>query len=533
MAAPYRHTDMRTLTALLILLIVALPGVALAHAQLRASELAEGAVVASAPTEIVLRFNEPISPLLLRLIGPDGTATDVEGSAENEDLTVRLPAELAEGTHLLSWRIVSADGHPVGGTLTFHIGSASAAPPVSMEPASGAARAVASLRFVLTTALIMAVGSAVFAGLVARSPMGSGAVRLAQLSAILSLPAGAALLGAQGLDLAALPPAALLTSAPWKVVATAPLTLTVVLSAGAAACAFVALRARSGRAAGAAGLAAWGLAGLSFAVSGHVSVAPPRWLTAPAMALHAMALIFWLGALLPLLSAMHGPDREVEIRRFSALAVPLIALLVASGAALTWAQAGGDLPALAGSTYGTLLGAKLVLVLGLLGLAARNRLVLTPALTAGSPDAAPCLARAIRVEILVALVILALASGFRLTPPPRALTPPAEPVHLHVHTDRAMVDMTLTPGRAGPVSIELGFQTGRFDALVPLEVELTFAMPAAGIEPIRIEARPGGDGLWRAGPLTLPTPGEWEVSLQILITDFESLTLRDTITLEP
>jgi copper transport protein len=93
--------------------------------------------------------------------------------------------------------------------------------------------------------------------------------------------------------------------------------------------------------------------------------------------------------------------------------------------------------------------------------------------------------------------------------------------------------MTLTPGRAGPVSIVLGFQTGGFEELALLEVELTFVMPAAGIEPIRIEARVGEDGLWRAGPLTLPTPGEWEVSVQILITDFESLTLRNTITLEP
>ncbi len=523
---------MRPLAALLFLLTLALPGGALAHAQLRASAPAEDAAVASAPTEIVLTFNEPISPLGLRLIGPDGTTREVEGAAANETLTVPLRAALGNGTHLLSWRVVSADGHPVGGTLTFHIGGASAAPPASVETASGTARAVAFLRLLLTAALVVAVGSAVFAVLVARGSSDPGPARFGRLAAILSVPAGLALLGAQGLDLVTLPPTALLTITPWQAVATAPLALTVALSTCAAALALFALQAGPGRAAVALALGAWVLAGVSFAVSGHASAAPPRWLTAPAIALHSIALIFWLGALLPLLFALRGAGRQVVLRRFSALAVPMVALLLASGAALIWAQTGGDLPALIGPAYGTLLGAKLVLVLILLAFAARNRLVLMPALAAGAPDAASRIIRAIRVEIVLGLLILALASAFRLTPPPRALVPPAEPVSVHIHTDRAMVDMTLTPGRAGTVGVAVEFQTGAFEELVPQEVAVTFAMPAAGIEPLRIDARPGEDGLWRAGPVMLPTPGEWDVSLRILVSDFESLTLRDTITLE-
>ncbi|MEM1048424.1 MAG: copper resistance protein CopC [Pseudomonadota bacterium] len=517
---------------LIVLLAVLFPHQAFAHAQLRDTVPTEGAVVATAPEEIVLTFNEPISPLALRLIAPDGTATDVEGTAENTALSVRIPKALEDGTHLLSWRIVSADGHPVGGTLTFHVGAASVARPPVAIPSGGAARASAVIRFVLTAALVVAVGTAVFAALVERGPPRPSVSRIGRLAAILCLPAGVALLGAQGLDLLALPADALFTIAPWQAVLAMPLAVTVLLSVGAAALSFGALGAGSPHATRAAALTAWGLAGLSYVVSGHASVAPPRWLTAPAITSHALALIFWLGALIPLLSGLHSPGADTVLRRFSTLAVPLVALLVASGAALTWAQTGGDVSALAGSAYGMLLGAKLILVVGLLALAVRNRLMLTPALAAGVPGTAPRLARAIRIEIFVGLMILLLASGFRLTPPPRALDMPAEPVHAHIHTDRAKADITLTPGRAGPVDVELAFRTGDFTELIPREVEVIFAMPDYGIEPIRADALRDEDGLWRAGPVSLPTPGEWQVSLRLLINDFESVTLRSTITLE-
>jgi copper transport protein len=257
-------------------------------------------------------------------------------------------------------------------------------------------------------------------------------------------------------------------------------------------------------------------------------VAPPRALTLPAVALHSAALIFWMGALLPLQFALRGPNPALILRRFSGLAMPMVVVLILSGAALTWAQAGSS-AALAGSAYGMVLGAKLLLVAGLLVLSLRNRLVLTPALASGHAKAAPRLAGAIRAEIVLGLAILALASSFRLTPPPRALIEPAAPLYAHIHTDRAMADIRLTPGQAGPVEVSLGFQTGDSGELVPREVEVVFAQPEAGIEPIRLTALQGGDGLWHAGPVTLPVPGGWEVTLRLLVTEFERGTLTDTL----
>ena len=45
-----------------------------AHATLVKAEPADGAVIAQAPSVLRLTFNEPVSPLAIHLIGPDGDA---------------------------------------------------------------------------------------------------------------------------------------------------------------------------------------------------------------------------------------------------------------------------------------------------------------------------------------------------------------------------------------------------------------------------------------------------------------------------
>jgi copper transport protein len=58
------------LVALILSLAQALP--AFAHASLVRAEPADGAVVAEPPASLKLTFNEPVSPLVMRIIGPDG-----------------------------------------------------------------------------------------------------------------------------------------------------------------------------------------------------------------------------------------------------------------------------------------------------------------------------------------------------------------------------------------------------------------------------------------------------------------------------
>ena len=137
---------MRRLAASLIAAAVALAVLlqapaALAHATLVRAEPSDGAVVATAPSVLRLTFNEPVSPLAIRLFGPDGGAVPLgDVTAANSGIAIPVPA-LQNGTHVLSWRVISADGHPVGGALVFSIGAPSAQQPSgALPPADPAVR---------------------------------------------------------------------------------------------------------------------------------------------------------------------------------------------------------------------------------------------------------------------------------------------------------------------------------------------------------------------------------------------------------
>lgn len=93
---------------------------ALAHASLTATEPRDGAVVPTAPTTLALSFSEPVSPLALKLVKPDGSAVALERfSLRDRTVEIEVPPDLSAGTHALSWRVVSEDGHPVAGSIVF------------------------------------------------------------------------------------------------------------------------------------------------------------------------------------------------------------------------------------------------------------------------------------------------------------------------------------------------------------------------------------------------------------------------------
>ena len=84
-------------------------------------------MVAQAPAALKLTFNEPVAPLVMRLIGPAGAPIGLgDITAEGSIVSIAVPPALRRGTHVLSWRVISADGHPVGGALVFSIGAPSA-----------------------------------------------------------------------------------------------------------------------------------------------------------------------------------------------------------------------------------------------------------------------------------------------------------------------------------------------------------------------------------------------------------------------
>src|SRR6476619_5110325 len=71
--------------AYLVTLLLALTQAshALAHASLIRAEPADGAVLAQPPPTLRLTFNEPVSPLIIRLIAPSGELISPAVAAEN------------------------------------------------------------------------------------------------------------------------------------------------------------------------------------------------------------------------------------------------------------------------------------------------------------------------------------------------------------------------------------------------------------------------------------------------------------------
>ena len=101
---------------------------AYAHVQLVSSTPGDGAAVSTAPGEVVLRFSEAVrTPAYVVVSGPGGSRLD-DGSAEVVDNTVseELTPISEPGEYTVAYRIVSVDGHPVTGELSFTLTGAAA-----------------------------------------------------------------------------------------------------------------------------------------------------------------------------------------------------------------------------------------------------------------------------------------------------------------------------------------------------------------------------------------------------------------------
>ena len=519
---------------LALAVLLAQVGAALAHAALNATAPAEGAVVETAPALYSLTFSEPVSPLSLRLVRPDGSSVALDRFAVRGDsVEIEAPSDVGRGTHVLSWRVVSADGHPVGGSAVFSVGEPSARAPDVADDVDRTVRGwLWASRVALYAGLFVGVGGAFARRILMQEAVAGGRL----IAAALMLGAAGAIvsLGFQGLDALGAPVGRFAEPVVWSAGSSTSYGGTVIAALAAFALAGGAL-ALNGFPAKLAALSAWLLAGVALALSGHASAASPQWLMRPAVFLHSAAITIWIGALVPLGLALRRnlPGAVQALHRFSRIIPAIVAVLVLAGIVLAAVQV--EQPAaLLDTAYGEVFLVKLALLIGLFLLAAINRWSLTAPAEAGDPAAARRLARSIAIESLVVLLIFGAVAAWRFTPPPRALAAAAAmPATTHIHTAKAMADVTISPGRAGTVSVSAIVMTGDFGPLDAKEVTFVFSNPDAGIEPFRRKAEKPGDGSWRADGIVLPLPGEWSVRVDVLISDFELARLEGRIALRP
>jgi copper transport protein len=507
-----------------------------AHASLVKAVPADGAVLPLAPPALTLTFNEPVSPLAIRLIGPDGAAiTPAAVVAENATVTITPPPGLQPGTHVLSWRVISADGHPVGGALIFSIGAPSRASTAGADDAvdHNVRATLWAAKVVIYVGLFVGIGGAFFRAWIG-DPMPPAALGWMATIIVAGLFALVMSVVLQGLDALALPLSGLTGKAVWAAGLETSYGSTAIVAACALFAGLFSLAATSPRLAR--GLSLLGFAGLGVALtlSGHASTAAPRLASRAAVLVHVLAVAFWIGALLPLYAAMrassaHGAWAMGALKRFSRAIMPVLALLLLSGLWLAVVQL-GRIDALWTTAYGQVLAGKLVCVALLLGLGAVNRYRLVPKFESRGALAARPLARVIAVELALVLVILGLVALWRFTPPPRALVSDA-PIALHLHGDKAMAEIEIARGGDAPARASVLVLDGAFQPLAAKEVTLVLANPAAGIEPLRLSAALAGDNRWAIDGLRIPVAGRWNLEVEILVSDFDKVRLEETVAL--
>ncbi|MFG2030243.1 copper resistance CopC/CopD family protein [Streptomyces sp. NPDC048825] len=425
----------KPLTALLLagaVLAVLLVGAgpASAHATLTGSEPADVSVLKTAPKQVTLTFSEGVSLAdgSLRVLSPKnervdrGAVTRAGGKADTA--RVRLSGKLPEGTYTVSWRVVSADGHPISGAFTFSIGEPSAtsaaAPSAETSADTAASRLYDAFRYVAYGGLALLIGVAMFT--LACWPAGAGLRPLRRLlltgwtalfastvvllllrgpyetgrglTAVFDLSLlGRTVTGRGGLALGA----RLLLLAVAGILAARLATRLRGSSearrhgsaADAAPPAHPSPAPRADAADRPAGerqfgtgvygagvLFAVGLA-LTWAVADHAATGIQVPLAIPVSVLHLLAMAVWLGGLLALAVALfRAPAGTVipaaAVARFSRLAFTAVVVLVATGVYQSWRQV-GSLEALATTEYGRLLNLKVAAVVLVLTAAAFSR----------------------------------------------------------------------------------------------------------------------------------------------------------------
>ena len=154
-----------------------------------------------------------------------------------------------------------------------------------------------------------------------------------------------------------------------------------------------------------------GLVALSFAFQGH-TLSEPRWLLVALITVHLLGLMFWIGGFIPLAWLAKRQDNSTGLaaRQFGKISIWNVPLLAIVGVFLLLLLSGGDWEII-WSAYGQLFALKFLAFMGLLGLAAMNKLFLTPALLRSEERAFVLLRLSLVLEMTVVAAILLLTAS--------------------------------------------------------------------------------------------------------------------------
>jgi copper transport protein len=556
---PHRAVALAVVAAAAVLLAILAGGPAAAHAVLVGTDPQDGTVLDAAPDDLTITFNEPVRAVVdgTTVLAADGSEVAADVAAVDATLVVTPDAPLADGTYVVSWRVISLDTHPVAGAFSFSVGAPSATT-VDVrvaEPSTALVAARAVGQAVAYAGTFLVAGLVVFELLVLHVRAGAAPVLRARLRRV---RAAAAVVAAGGLVVGVPLTAAwqaggglgdLADAGTWTTGATSGTALASVLGLVGLALAALAARraARETRAVWPAGLAIGGavLATTSFVLVGHTRTVGPAGLVVAADVLHLAAGAVWLGGVVGLVltlapSARVEPRRAaVTVARFSTLGAWLVAALALTGTVLGW-RILGTVEALVSTTYGQVLLVKVGVAVVVVGIAAWNRYRLVPSFaerarrrtTSVVGEGADAwvrsrLRRTVGAEAGLLAVVLAL-TGVLVSSDPGSPAPPAEEQGAPdaVEVEEPLGDGTLracvTPGRVGVNALELELldtDGAPLEPQAPPELATTLAEPALG--PFTRPLTRTGPGTYEA-TLDLPMPGAWTITVGVRTSKYEN-----------
>jgi copper resistance protein D len=270
--------------------------------------------------------------------------------------------------------------------------------------------------------------------------------------------------------------------------------------------------------------------------------------------LHLVAAAAWVGALVPLallLTTVDKDDASVAIARtavlrFSMLGITAVGTLLLTGIVNTWYLA-GSVAALTGTYYGQLLLAKIALFFAMVAIAAVNRQWLTPRLmqSAGETERATFAAisqlrRNAVIEALAGAAIICIVAVLGTKAPashanhhPGYGALPADSAFVHIHTEQAMADVMVEPGRVGTAHATVHLWNEDFEPLAARDLKFSVAAPVAGSTPTTHPAVQDSDGAWQIDGLGLTQPGNWMVTVDADLGSGSRVVLTAPIVIDP
>jgi copper transport protein len=518
---------------------------AFAHAILQASDPSNNSVVRTSPKTVSLRFNEAVETAFgsIRVYDCGGGRVDSGKIVRpaKDSVAVTIDRRLAQGTYTVTWRVISADSHPVAGAFVFNVKKANAGSCKQVFGAKTPGTIDALFKFMrgLDFALILlVVGGAIALAVVLRSAAQELRTRLFRILGGLSF--GLVIVGALCIVLqgAVAGGFGLSEAFRWDTIHSVLQTrfghaflwqIGIALVVGALA--LMASRSRS--------LELLPLASLllipTVSAAGHARTSGVFAIFLDVF--HVAAASTWVGGLaftvLALLLA--GGDRwplaSRAVPRFSLLAVVAVVVLITAGSIRGYQEV-KSIHGFLHTTYGQLLLVKVALVLPLLLIGLYNNRFAVPRLKRGIASVVEQrrFLRAAGTELAIMAVIIGVTAVLVTEPPAKASVSAKKYATDTVPIGPLEVNYLIDPAKTGPNVIHLYFYLPKsgFPANVD-DAKMSATLPSNNLGPLRIPLTRIVPSHYTTSAGVFPEAGDWQVTFEIRKGQFQSYTQTVTV----